>query len=104
VLRRASQGLFQEPFERLVNGFFGKLYYYAVNHRIIVTELVSVGWTDQGKKLCEAFGMDQTGNDKDGHPVYWVDLRAGNLKLARALAPSIRKLSEAYKRVAETEE
>jgi hypothetical protein len=50
VLRRASQGLFQEPFERLVTALIGKLYYHAINHQILVTELVAVGWTDQGKK------------------------------------------------------
>jgi hypothetical protein len=63
ALRRASHGLFQEPFERLMSGFVAKLYYYAVNQRIRVTEIVAVGCTVQGKKLCQAFGMEHKGDD-----------------------------------------
>ena len=55
---RQGYGLFPEPVDRLVNGFINKLYHdYAVNHGICVSEIVSVGWTEQGKKLCKALGM-----------------------------------------------
>lgn len=101
ALRRANQGLFQEPFERLASGFVGKLYYYAVNHQIRVTELVSVGWTDQGKKLCEAFGMEQKGYDINDHPIYWLDFEASRLKSAPAIAPGMKKLLATYRRMAE---
>jgi hypothetical protein len=100
ALRHASQGLFQEPFERLVNGFVNKFYHYAVNHEIRVTEMVSVGWTDQGKKLCEAFGMTQIGADLDGHPIYWVDLASGGPKSRGSMPGMFWKLLSLYDRVA----
>jgi hypothetical protein len=99
-LRRANQGLLQEPLERLVNGFVGKLYYYAVNHQIRVTEIVSVGWTESGRKLCEAFGMVPKGNDKDGHPIYWMEFGLGPTRSARSIFPSVQRLSETYARLA----
>jgi pimeloyl-ACP methyl ester carboxylesterase len=102
-LRRANQGLLQEPLERLVNAFVGKLYYYAVNHRIRVTEIVSVGWTGSGRKLCEAFGMVPRGSDRDGHPIYWLDFNSGPIQSARPIFPSIQRLSETYRRLAEEE-
>jgi pimeloyl-ACP methyl ester carboxylesterase len=100
-LRRANQGLLQEPLERLVNGFVGKLYYYAVNHRIRVTEIVAVGWTESGRKLCEAFGMVAEGNDRDGHPIYWMEFGSGPIKTGRSIFPSVQRLSETYARLAE---
>jgi pimeloyl-ACP methyl ester carboxylesterase len=99
ALRRASQGLLQEPLERLVNGFVAKLYYYAVNHHIRVTELISVGWTEPGKKLCEAFGMMPRGKDMDGHPIYRLDFDSGPFKSGRAIFPSVQRLYETYKRM-----
>jgi hypothetical protein len=103
ALRRASQGLFQEPFERLMSAFIGKLYYYAVNRGIRVIELVAVGWTDQGKKLSEAFGMEQKGYDMDGHPIYWLNFTAETLKPVRAIAPAVAKLADTYRRMEQTD-
>jgi hypothetical protein len=103
-LRRANQGLLQEPLERLVNAFVGKLYYYAVNHRVRVTEVVAIGWTKPGKKLCEALGMQPVGNDQDGHCIYWLDFNAEPVRSARPLFPSVSRLWEAYRRMAEEDE
>jgi hypothetical protein len=97
-LHRTVQGLVQEPLERLVNGFVGKLYYYAAHHGIQVTKLAAVGWTTPGCKLCEAFGMVQIGQDQNGRPIYWLDFRSANL--ARSIFPSVRRLAETYKRMA----
>jgi hypothetical protein len=102
-LRRASQGLLQEPLERLVNGFVSKLYYYAVNRQIRVSEVVSVGWTEAGRKLCEAFGMLPRGQDKDGHPIYLLDFNSGPVKSRRPIFPSIQKLAETYRQQAAKE-
>lgn len=102
-LRRANQGLLQEPLERLINAFVGKLFYYAVNHNIRVTKVVSVGWTEPGKKLCEALGMVLVGKDKDDHPIYQLDFSVGPIKSARSILPSVLKLSETYKRIAQQE-
>ena len=70
--RKASQGLFQEHFERLLWGFFDKLIWYAIDCRIRVTELVAVGWTEQGKQLCKWFHMTEVAEDPFGNPVYWM--------------------------------
>jgi pimeloyl-ACP methyl ester carboxylesterase len=48
AVRRAREGLFQEPIERLLNGFIGKLYYYAVNNGVRITEIASIVWTVPG--------------------------------------------------------
>jgi pimeloyl-ACP methyl ester carboxylesterase len=96
-LRKASQGLFQEPFERLANAFLGKLLYYAVNHHVRVTEVVSVAWTVQGRKLCEFCGMQPAGVDRDNHPIYRLDLTADAATLGHSLLPGVRKLAEVYR-------
>jgi pimeloyl-ACP methyl ester carboxylesterase len=100
-LRLANQGLLQEPFERLIGGFISKLHYYAIHHRICVTELVSVGWTKSGRKLCEAFGMvSKEGEvDKDNNPIYVLDFKSGPVETARSIFPSLQILSETYKRM-----
>lgn len=103
VLRRVNHGLFQEPIERLLNGFISKLYYYAINHRIMVTEIISVAWTDQGKKLCHGFGMRPIGSDKDGNVIYWLNFMDDPPKSAQAIAPALLKLMGIYRYMASRE-
>jgi hypothetical protein len=45
--------------------------------------------------------MSQKGSDIDGRPVYWLNLMAKDFKPARALGPSLWKLSNVYRRLAE---
>jgi hypothetical protein len=100
AIRRINQGLFQEPFERLINAFVNKLYHYAVNHAIQITEIVSVGWTDPGIKLCQVFGMNRVGADLDGHPIYWLDLTSSSVRSQGSKRPGIfRKLLDVYDRM-----
>jgi hypothetical protein len=101
--RRVNQGLLQEPIERLVSGFIAKLYYYAAQHQIRVSEIVSVGWTRPGEKLCEALGMTRLGTDQDNHPIFHLDFEAGPIQSARRIFPSVKKLSESYKKMKELE-
>ncbi len=96
-LRRDSQGLLQEPLERLVTGFAGKLYHYAVDHGIIATEIVAVGWTTPGRKLCEALGMSRKGEDVNRRPIYGIDFKSA--VPSRSLFPSVQRLAETYKRM-----
>jgi pimeloyl-ACP methyl ester carboxylesterase len=58
ALRRVNQGLFQEPIERLLNGFISKLYYYATNHQIRVTEIVSDAWQKEKNNNAYQFRTD----------------------------------------------
>lgn len=96
--RRVSQGLLQEPLERLVNGLVGKLYHYAVQYGICVTELAAVGWTTPGVKLCRALGMVEKGRDQNNRPIYYLDFKSATPP--HSIFPSVRRLAETYKRIA----
>ncbi|HEV2159800.1 hypothetical protein [Bradyrhizobium sp.] len=102
LVRRANQGLLQEPVERLAGGFLAKLFFYAASQKIRVTEIVSVGWTKPGEKLCQAFGMQPIGKDRDKHPIYWMDFGEGPVQTARKIFPSVERLSETYKLMIES--
>jgi hypothetical protein len=97
-LHRTGQGLFQPAFEQLLNGFVDKLIYYAQTQAVRVSELVSIGWTLQGKKLCQMFGMQEIGKDKFDNPVFWIDLAKGVLERRRSY-PAIRKLIDVYRQM-----
>jgi len=97
ALHNAGQGLYQEPFERLITGFVNKLYYYAVNHKIRVTELVAVGWTEPGRRLCQALGMENIGNDNDGNSIFWIDFVALRHRPTKIFLPGVKKLLDSYK-------
>jgi hypothetical protein len=94
-LHKTGKGLFQPAFELLLNGFVEKLIYYAQMQRVRVSELVSVGWTPQGKKLCQMFGMREVAKDKFGNPVFWVDLTK-SLMEKRHSYPALRRLAQVY--------
>lgn len=65
--------------EELVKVFFAKLAGYA-KMNIRVSEFAAVVWTNEGKRLCRAVGMDEVAKytDTDGalHPVFWMSLSA----------------------------
>ena len=97
----ASDGLFQDALERLLYGFFYKLMWYAVDRRIRVTELVAVGWTAKGKRLCEWFGMSEVAKDSFGHPVYWIRLDVETLLKRRGLFSGMKRLLKTYREIDE---
>lgn len=72
--RKANEGLIFRALEKLINGFVNKLVHYYLHHNIKVTEFVAVGWTSEGRKLCELLGMKKTGADKYDNPVYTIDI------------------------------
>jgi len=91
------QGLFQEPLEKLLYGFFDKLIWYAVDRKIRVTEFAAVGWTEKGKKLCSIFDMARVAEDAYGHPIYWIDLSNPEILLKKkGLFPALRRLLNTY--------
>jgi len=94
--RKASQGLFQEPFEKLLWGFFDKLIWYAIDCRIRVTELVAVGWTEQGKQLCKWFHMTEVAKDPFSNPVYWMSLEPKTLLKEKRLFAGMERLLKTY--------
>jgi hypothetical protein len=97
-LHKTGAGLFHPAFELLLNGFVDKLIYYAHTQRVRVSELVAVGWTPQGKKLCQMFGMREVAKDKFGNPVFWINL-SKSLTEKRRLYPALRRLVHIYRQM-----
>lgn len=72
---KLGQGLHSTELETLLRGFFAKLSHYARHNKIRVTEIVAVGWTATGRKICEKlFGMNKIGTDKFGNPIFSLTL------------------------------
>jgi pimeloyl-ACP methyl ester carboxylesterase len=93
AVRRENDGLFSRPLQKLLNGFVYKLVRYARDHGIVVRRLLAVGWTTQGRKLCEHLGMELTGGtDKHGHPIYELDLLSSDVLKKKHLFAGLRKL------------
>ena len=68
--RRMNQGIYQEAFELLLSAVEAKIldYYRLFGTKVI--EIGAVGWTVEGRQLCEALGLQQYGTDKAGNPTY----------------------------------
>ena len=98
-IKNFANGLYTEPFEILINGLIWKLYRYAVYKKIIIEEIVAIGWTTPGKRLCNIFGMKQIGVDKSGHPIYHVDFSTQELQNQRTKYPIIGKLLSEYQSI-----
>ena len=95
--RNVSQGLLHLAFERLMNGFIHKLIDYYRNFNIKVSQFLAVGWTKEGRKLCEILGMTMVGKDEFNNPIYLLDLENEDLLKKKHLIESIKKLVEVYK-------
>lgn len=96
---QAGQGLFQEPREKLLYGFVDKLIWYAVDRRICVSELIAVGWTEKGCRLCEWFDMRPVSKDSFGNTVYWTSLETKDLLKKKGLFPGLKRLLKTYERL-----
>ena len=79
--RLYEQNLIQSTFEMLIQGFMEKLFYYAINYQIKVKNLVAIGWTKEGIKLCHNFGMKETGKDIYNNPIFVIDTQKDNGEL-----------------------
>jgi hypothetical protein len=73
--RRLAQGPNQSAFHRLLFGLTHRLECLARENQIFVNRLGAVGWTDEGKRLCEIIGMNMYRTDPFNHPTYLLDLR-----------------------------
>lgn len=93
---QASQGLFQEALEKLLYGLFDKLIWYAVDRRILVSELIAVGWTEKGCRLCEWFDMKPVSKDSFGNTVYCTSLEAKGLLTKKGIFPGLKRLLKTY--------
>lgn len=72
--RRISQGIYQEGFERLMSGLEEKAIDYWHRFGTRVQEVGAVGWTPEGRHICEALGLIQQGVDRQGYPTYSISV------------------------------
>lgn len=94
--RVSDLGLISRAFETLLNGLIDKLISYA-QEQIRIKEIVAVGWTPEGKKLCRALDMADSGKeDKYGHPIFLLDI-AKMVASDKPGAHSLRELLGMYK-------
>ena len=108
-ISRAGDGLFSEPLEVMLDAFFGQLRALA-ERRIRVREVAAIGWTSEGKRMCERlFAMKQTGklqllakdavgNDRAiEYPIYKSRLDIADIGEPARMHRGLRKLMDLYK-------
>ncbi len=71
--RHLCEGVDQSGLHRLMYGLIHRLEVLAREHRVFVKRLGAVGWTDEGRRLCEILGMREHGADRFKHPAYLLD-------------------------------
>lgn len=95
--RRWGEGIQQQGYVQLLTGLLDKLTYYAKSHGIRVSHFLGAAWTDEGKKICEnLFGMTQVGSDKDGDPIFELDIDALRANPSRRIMPALKRLIKVY--------
>lgn len=94
--RNVGQGLVNEALQKLLHGLVDKLIDYAQSQGVRVSELVGVGWTPQGRKLCEILGMKKVAEDRFGNPVYWEEFTYKSMRSKERSLPVLRKLLDVY--------
>lgn len=89
-------GLLSSAMMKLVSGLFNKLQQLAITKKIVVTELLAVGWRSEGQHLCELLGMGAPiGADPYGHPIYWAKLDRALVSKQRVWS-GLRRLIDTY--------
>jgi hypothetical protein len=68
--RRLSQGIYQEGFELLFAALERKITEYWINSGTRVVELGAVGWTADGRRMCDMLGLRRRTVDRQGNPTY----------------------------------
>ncbi|HLY62502.1 MAG TPA: hypothetical protein VKV95_17310 [Terriglobia bacterium] len=97
--RNVGEGLYNEALQKLLHGLLDKLIHYANSQGIRLSELVGVGWTPEGRKLCEILGMKKVANDQFGNPVYWLKFTVENMRPKERVLPSLQKLLDLYEKL-----
>jgi pimeloyl-ACP methyl ester carboxylesterase len=100
-VRRAGEDLYSVPFEKLLYAFINKLENVIASKNVRIREIVAVGWTAEGKQLCELLGMgDPIGFDQDQHPIYCLNLQkmeqlpsSNGYQVLRSIVEAHRKAS-----------
>ena len=74
--RRWGDGIFQQAYLQLITGVLDKLTYYATRHGIRVTHFLATAWTQEGRRICESFGMTEIGKDEFNDSIFELDLNS----------------------------
>jgi hypothetical protein len=94
--RRWGDGIFQQGYVQLLNGFLDNLTYYAKHHHVRVTHFLATAWTPEGHRICKSFGMDEVGKDRDGHCILELDVSRCQKMPSEKLIPALRRLIRLY--------
>jgi hypothetical protein len=93
-----GEGIFQQSYLQLLNGFLDKLTYYVKNQEIRITHLLATAWTPEGRKMCGLFGMTEVGKDGFSDPIFELDLRFADLNSKSGL-PGVKRLIGAMEKL-----
>jgi len=96
--RSVDQGLLNEPLERMTCGFIRRLEELARERDVTVKEVAAVGWTAEGRRLCELLGMQRQRKDSYGNDVFYIDLTK-ELNGRRGLCDGFARLRELYRQL-----
>ncbi|SRR6266404_2213731 len=94
--RRWGEGIFQQAYVQLLNGFFDKLTYYATNHGVRATHFLATAWTTEGRRMCRSFGMTEIGKDAFGDSILELDLQALQPSNTAKIMPALKRLLRVY--------
>lgn len=92
--RRTQDGLLQSACERLIYALAQHWESCAQRFGCRITEVVAIGWTEEGCSLCKHMGMKKIGEDSLKKPIF--SLRLGTA-LDRNSFPGFRNLFRVYK-------
>jgi hypothetical protein len=93
--RVASEGVYQRNFERLLWALEHKLINYWHRFGTRVVAVAAVGWTPEGRRLCELLGLSRVAQDHHGNPVFRMELSDGSSSGSR-LKNVRERLSRVY--------
>ncbi len=94
--RRVGQGIYQEGFELLLSGVEEKLIEYWRGYGTRVREIGAVGWTPEGRRICEGLGLAARGIDRQANPTYSLAVDEA-VKRPGRLGGLVYRLRERYR-------
>jgi pimeloyl-ACP methyl ester carboxylesterase len=99
--RRWGDGIFQQAYFHLQAGFLEKLMHYGRNHGVRVTHFLATAWTEEGRRICESFGMRDVGNkDRFGrHSILELDIGSLHCNSDPQPMAAVRRLVSFYKQL-----
>ncbi|HYX23696.1 MAG TPA: hypothetical protein VFC23_06040, partial [Thermoanaerobaculia bacterium] len=95
--RVASEGLFQRSLERLLWAMERKLIDYWRRFGTRIVEVAAVGWTPEGRRLCELLGLREVAKDRHQNPVFRMQVPTGTDSRGR-LGHLVERLCQEYEK------